>query len=229
MLGRIDKALGKNKGELVSLFSHHILKEYMSRALSEFDFIVAIDTSGSMGEAVKSGSNQTRWEAVQETAMTVIREVEKIDEDGLGLVLFGGANVESFDGVTSDKFREIFKTRSPRGSTPLAEALTAAIKLTGKSDKKDFVIVLTDGEPNSRADAIKVICDQAKSQGKDEDLTFLFIQVGDDAGATDFLKMLDDGLQDKYNLPFDIVDVKTVAEVDQFNSSAELILAAIQG
>lgn len=229
MLGRIDKALGKNKGELVSLFSHHILKEYMSHALSEFDFIVAIDTSGSMGEKVKSGSSQTRWEAVQETAMTVIREVEAFDEDGLGLVLFGGANVESFDGVTSDKFREIFKTRSPRGSTPLAEALAAAIKLAGKSDKKDFVIVLTDGEPNSRADAIKVICDQAKSQGKDEDLTFLFIQVGDDAGATDFLKMLDDGLQDKYNLPFDIVDVKTVAEVDKFNSSAELILAAIQG
>ena len=201
----------------------------MSHALSEFDFIVAIDTSGSMGEKVKSGSSQTRWEAVQETAMTVIREVEAFDEDGLGLVLFGGANVESFDGVTSDKFREIFKIRSPRGSTPMAEALTAAIKLAGKSDKKDYVIVLTDGEPNSRADAIKVICDQAKSQGKDEDLTFLFIQVGDDAGATDFLKMLDDGLHDKYNLPFDIVDVKTVAEVDQFNSSAELILATIQG
>ena len=201
----------------------------MSHALSEFDFIVAIDTSGSMGEPVKRGSNQTRWEAVQETAMTIIREIEKIDEDGLGLVLFGGPNVDSFDGVTADKFREIFASRSPRGTTPLAEALTAALKLAGKSDKKDFVIVLTDGEPNSRADAIKVICDQAKAQGRDEDLTFLFVQVGDDAGATAFLQHLDDGLQEKYNLPFDIVDVKTVDEVDQFPSSAELILHAIQG
>lgn len=201
----------------------------MSHALSEFDFIVAIDTSGSMGEPVKRGSSQTRWEAVQETAMTIIREIEKIDEDGLGLVLFGGPNVDSFDGVTADKFREIFASRSPRGTTPLAEALTAALKLAGKSDKKDFVIVLTDGEPNSRADAIKVICDQAKAQGKDEDLTFLFVQVGDDAGATAFLQHLDDGLKDKYNLPHDIVDVKTVDEVDKFNSSAELILAAIQG
>ena len=193
--------------------------------LSEFDYVIVVDTSGSMGEPVKRGATKTRWEAIQETAMTIAREVEAFDDDGLGMVFFGGPNVEAHDGVTSQKLRELFASKSPRGGTPLTEALQAALKLAGKSDKKDFIIVLTDGEPNDRESAIKVICDQAK----DEDLTILFVQVGDDPSATKFLEMLDDGLQDRYNLPHDIVDVKTVDQVDQFPDSASMIIAAIQG
>ena len=197
--------------------------------LSEFDYVIAVDTSGSMGEPVKLGATKTRWEAMQETAMTIAREVEAFDDDGLGMVFFGGPNVEAHDDVTSQKLRELFASKSPRGGTPLTEALTAALKLAGKSDKKDFIIVLTDGEPNDRESAIKVICDQANGQAKDEDLTILFVQVGDDPSATRFLEMLDDGLQDRYNLPHDIVDVKTVEQVDQFPDSASMIIAAIQG
>lgn len=37
--------------------------------LSEYDFVIAIDTSGSMGEPVKHGSSISRWQAVQESAM----------------------------------------------------------------------------------------------------------------------------------------------------------------
>lgn len=197
--------------------------------LSEFDYVIAVDISGSMGEPVKRGSSKTRWEAMQETALTIAREVEAFDDDGLGMVFFGGANVESHDGVTSQKLRDLFASKSPRGGTPLTEALQAALKLAGKSDKKDFIIVLTDGEPNDRESAIQVICEQAKAQAKDEDLTILFVQVGDDASATRFLEMLDDGLQDRYNLPHDIVDVKTVDQVDQFPDAASMIIAAIQG
>ena len=114
------------------------LTQQIIARLSEYDFVVAIDTSGSMAEPNKAGSSTTRWEAVQETAMTFIRDVQQIDQDGLGLVLFG-RQVESFDNVTADKAREVFATHSPRGSTPLAEALDAAFALAGKSDKKDFI------------------------------------------------------------------------------------------
>ena len=54
----------------------------------------------------------------------------------------------------------------------------------------------------------------------------LFVQVGDDASATRFLQGLDDNLK---GAKFDIVDAKTVAEVDAFASTAELLLAAIDG
>ena len=201
------------------------LTQQIIARLSEYDFVVAIDTSGSMAEPNEAGSSTTRWESVQETAMTFIRDVQQIDQDGLGLVLFG-RQVESFDNVTADKAREVFATHSPRGSTPLAEALDAAFALAGKSDKKDFILVFTDGVPNDRDAAAKRIIRQANSQANDDDCTVLFIQVGDDAAATRYLQSLDDDLS---GAKFDIVDVKTVAEADAFNSTAELIVAAIEG
>ena len=201
------------------------LTQQIIARLSEYDFVVAIDTSGSMAEPNKAGSSRTRWEAVQETAMTFIRDVQQIDQDGLGLVLFG-RQVESFDNVTADKAREVFATHSPRGSTPLAEALDAAFALAGKSDKKDFIVVFTDGVPDDEAAAAKRIIQQANSQANDDDCTVLFVQVGDDAAATAYLRKLDDGLT---GAKFDIVDAKTVTEADAFNSTAELIVAAIEG
>ena len=196
--------------------------------LTEYDFVVVIDKSGSMAEPVKAGSSRTRYDAVQESAMTFARDVGKLDSDGIDVVLFSGAGIVSHTGVTADTVKAIFAENQPRGGTPLAEALTEALKLAGKSDKKDFIIVLTDGEPNDRESAVKVICDQAKAQANDEDLTILFVQVGDDAAATKFLEYLDDGLQEKFKLPHDIVDVKTVDQVDAFPDAATMILAAIQ-
>ena len=194
--------------------------------LSEYDFIVVIDTSGSMGEPVKAGSSITRWEAVQESAMTIIRDVEKLDQDGIGLVLFGGPTIRSYDGVTSEKAREVFAGTSPRGSTPLTDALIAALALAGKSDKKDFVIVFTDGVPDDRASAARVITQAANIQETDDSLTILFVQVGDDRSATAYLKSLDEDLR---GAKFDIVDARTVPEVDAFADTIELIAAAIEG
>lgn len=199
--------------------------ESIVNRLSEFDFVIGIDTSGSMGDPVKAGSTTTRWEAVQESAITMIRDSQKIDQDGLGLVLFG-SKVESFDGVTVDKAREIFATREPRGSTPLAEALDACFALAGKSDKKDVIIIFTDGVPDDKDAAAQRIIKQANSQENDDDCTVLFIQVGDDKSATAYLQSLDDELKDA---KFDIVDAKTVAEANAFNSTAEMVVAAING
>lgn len=192
--------------------------------LSEYDFVVAVDTSGSMDQPVKAGSTRTRWEAIQESALQFARDVGKLDSDGIDLVLFSGAGVNAYPGVTADKLQEIFATRKPRGSTPLAEALTSALSLAGKSDKKDFIVVFTDGVPDDKEAAANVIVKAANQQATDDALTFLFVQVGDDPYATAYLKSLDDDLK---GAKFDIVDAKTVTEVDQFNSTAELIIAAI--
>lgn len=192
--------------------------------LSEYDFIVVIDTSGSMGELVKASSSATRWQAVQEAAMTFIRDIEQIDQDGIGLVTFGGSNIKAHDGVTSDKAREVFATTGPRGSTPLAEALTTALTLAGKSDKKDFILVFTDGVPDDRNAAAEVIRKASHAQETDDALTILFVQVGDDAAATKYLESLDNDLT---GCKFDIVDVKTVAQAEAFATTADMVVAAI--
>lgn len=192
-------------------------------ALTEYDFIVAIDASGSMGERDMPGG-KSRWDHMQETAIAFTRDLEALDSDGIGVVLFGGSNVQSFDGVTTDKVKEIFASRSPRGSTPLAEALEAALALAGKSDKKDFIIVFTDGVPDDKERAAQVIRAAANRQEADDILTILFVQVGKDAQASAYLRNLDDNLK---GAKFDIVDTKTVDEAERFATTADLVIAAI--
>lgn len=161
---------------------------------------------------------------MQETAIAFCRDIEKIDSDGLGVVLFSGSSIVSEDGVTSQRIKEIFANNRPSGSTPLHSALTEALKLAGKSDKKDFIVVFTDGIPDDKDAAAKVIINQANKQATDDELTFLFVQVGHDAGASAYLRKLDDDLK---GAKFDIVDAKTIDEVEKFPSTTALILAAI--
>jgi hypothetical protein len=196
---------------------------------SEYDFIMVIDKSGSMGDDVGgNGPNakRSRWEHMQETATQFSREISKIDSDGIGVVVFSGSGVNSYDGVNADKVKEIFANNRPGGSTPLHSALEEALKLAGKSAKKDFIVVFTDGQPDDEEAVAKLIIKQANSQKNDEDLTFLFVQVGNDPSATSYLNRLDDGLQ-KRGAKFDIVDSKTIDEVDKFPSIIELIAHAV--
>lgn len=190
-------------------------------ALSEYDFIVAVDASGSMAEPYKG---RTRWEYMQESLVSFTRDVEKFDSDGIGLVVFSGTGVNSYDGVTTDKVKAVFADRSPRGSTPLAEALTECLKLAGKSAKKDFILVFTDGVPDDQEAAARVLVQASNKQETDDALTVLFVQVGDDATASAYLRRLDDNLK---GAKFDIVDAKTIEDAEKFATTADLVTAAI--
>lgn len=194
-------------------------------ALSEYDFIIAIDASGSMGEQ-DCPNGKSRWDYAQETVTAFARDLQALDSDGIDVLFFSGQNVQGFTGVTADRVKEVFSSRSPRGSTPLAEALGACLEQAGKSDKKDFILVLTDGVPDNKEAAAKVIVDASNKLEKDEDLTILFLQVGHDADATEYLRKLDDDLK---GAKFDIVDVKTVAEAEAYATTTDLVLAAIAG
>lgn len=192
--------------------------------LSEYDIIVVGDKSGSMMEPVKAGSSVTRWAYMQESMLGLAREMDKIDADGIDVVFFSGAGIATHTGVTADKVKDVFATTSPRGTTPLDKALIEALKLAGKSDKKDLIVVFTDGVPDDEVAAAKVIVEAANQQPTDDALTILFIQVGDDAAASAFLRKLDDNLT---GAKFDIVDAKTIEEADQFPSAVDLLIAAI--
>lgn len=191
--------------------------------LSEYDFIVVVDASGSMSTADMPGG-KSRWTAMQETVGALVREIQEIDSDGIDLVVFGGSNVSVESGVTAASLDNAFASRRPMGGTPLAEALTSALKLAGKSDKKDFILVITDGVPDDKAAAAKVIVDASNRLEADDELTFLFVQIGNDASAAAYLKSLDDDLT---GAKFDIVDAKTMAEVEQYPSVVDLVVAAI--
>jgi uncharacterized protein YegL len=192
------------------------------QVLSEYDFVVVLDASGSMSTE-DMGGGRSRWNYMQESVGAFARDLAKFDSDGIDVVFFGGS-VQSHQGVTPEKINEVFATRSPRGGTPLAEALTAAFALAGKSDKKDFIIVFTDGVPDDKNAAANVIKQQANKQDTDDACTVLFVQVGRDAAATSYLRSLDDDLK---GAKFDIVDAKTMDEAEAFPTTAALVIAAI--
>lgn len=192
--------------------------------LTEYDFIAVVDASGSM--TTEDVKGRSRWDSVQETLGMFCRDTNKLDSDGIGLVIFNGVDIKAHDGVTPDKLDAAFAGMRPVSSTPLYEALQQALKLAGKSDKKDFITVFTDGVPDNKDAVKKLIIDTANQQENDDDLTILFVQVGSDSAATAWLKSLDDDLKAQ-GAQHDIVDVKTVAEAEAFGSTAELIVAAI--
>lgn len=176
---------------------------------SEYDFIVGLDASGSMASPSKRRPGKTRWEEAQETILGITHALDKFDADGIDVVVFGGG-VSMVEGVTSAKVAELFGSRGPRGSTPLAEALALVVNKQKATGKNTVAIVFTDGEPDDKAAAERVITDAANALEKDEALTFLFIQIGDDAGASAYLDHLDDGITAK----FDIVDAISAAKAD---------------
>jgi hypothetical protein len=203
------------------------MNEDQKNVLSEFDFRVLVDKSGSMGTP-DAGNGRTRWQAVGESCTSFARDVNKIDTDGIDLITFGGGGVREYNGVDGEAVAAVFRDSEPRGSTPTADALALAFK-TGKErgGKKQFNLVFTDGTPDDFQAVIKVLLAQANSQQTDDECTVLFVQVGNDPGAAEFLRKLDDDLVPKYGAKFDIVDTMSVADADNFSSVTDLIIKAI--
>jgi Mg-chelatase subunit ChlD len=195
--------------------------------IKEYDFVVVVDGSGSMDiKDVKSGwlGSTTRWKAAEESAVAFAKELDKINPQGIGVVIFSGGGAKSYSNQNASGVANVFSSNHPGGGTPLAEGLTAALQLLKDSRKKKFIWVFTDGVPNSQHAAAQVIVNQANSQASDDECTILFVQVGADPSATAYLRKLDDELKDA---KFDIVDAKTAAEAAAFKSTMELILHAI--
>jgi len=191
--------------------------------VSEYDFILAIDASGSMGAQSKRYPGKTRWQEGQEFALGLARILDKYDADGIDVIAFG-SSTQLFQGVTAAKVGEIFDTAQPYGGTPTDEVVRQVAAKQKSSGKNTVCIVLTDGEPSSQEATVAALIAAANGIDKDEALTFLFVQVGDDPGAKTFLEFLDDGLTAK-GAKFDIVDTisgadaETIAPLDLINKA----------
>ena len=72
---------------------------------------------------------------------------------------------------------------------------------------------------------MKVIIEASRRLDKDEELAISFIQIGTDAQATKFLKILDDDLQIA-GAKFDIVDTVTMDDMEEM-TLREVLLNAI--
>lgn len=199
--------------------------------LKNRDYWLILDKSGSMSTRDCPG-NKTRWEYAQESAVALARKCQEYDPDGITVVPFSG-NFKVYDNTTADKVGQVFAENDPMGSTDLTKVLTHVFTdyTTRKAAKQtkangQIVLVITDGVPDDEASTAKAIVEFGNKlgEGADEEFGISFIQIGKDAHAAAFLKRLDDNLV-KEGAKYDIVDTKTMEEVESIGINEALIAA----
>lgn len=187
--------------------------------LTEYDTIVLIDRSGSMGSSAKGFAS--RWDAAKELTTGIASLAAKVDDDGITVITFGGqfnAGSDVVDGIKdSAAVTALFGGRGPGGSTPTAEALEAAFAKKFSSGKKAIIFVVTDGEPNDKT-AVENSIIAAASKIKDaSEIRVQFLQVGDDGAAANWLNSLDNNLS---KAQFDIVNAITFDKADGLSAES---------
>ena len=185
-------------------------KELSEAEMSEFDFYVLVDTSGSMGSESTRKPGSTLLEEVHELTDDFIKTAAEVDDDGIYLSFFN-STVTSFDGVTSSNLDEAWNGVTPRGTTNTHLALADALDNAKSSTKRKFFLVITDGAPNDEQKVKDVLINAINGLDRKEEMTFLFIQAGSDSGAAKFLDHLDDDLAAQ----FDCIDCINSKEAEQ--------------
>ncbi|HEY9742581.1 MAG TPA: VWA domain-containing protein [Coleofasciculaceae cyanobacterium] len=198
--------------------------------LEQRDYTLIIDKSGSMSSRDQLGG-KSRWDVMQESTLALASKCEEFDPDGITLYLFSG-RFRRYDNVTASRVAQVFKENEPSGRTDLASVLQDAInnyfqRKAARQTKPngETILVVTDGEPDDRKAVMKVIIEASRHMDRDEELAISFVQVGTDAQATKFLKILDDELQSA-GAKFDIVDTITMDDMEDMTLT-EVLLNAI--
>lgn len=183
---------------------------------SGFDIMVAVDVSASMNRKSTRRPEITRFKETEELAFAIALKVAEFDDDGIDVITFGqGAQLTS--GVTPDKVADVFARGATHAATDTHEMIRAAAARQKTTGKNTIVVCFTDGDPTDKNATIKSIIAASNGIAADENLTFGFIQVGDDPAATAFLAALDDDLQGM-GAKFDIVDAITAEQASRMDA-----------
>ncbi len=191
----------------------------MSKDLTKYDFVIAIDKSGSMSQP--GTRNMSRWKEAQETALALATKASEFDNDGITVIPFA-RTFKVYDNVTPAKVSQVFQENEPNGGTDTAGLLRLVFERYNVSSQKPVIlVVITDGVPDDENAVKDVIKNFASTLKSDDDFGILFLQVGDDKAAAMFLKLLDNNLDAK----FDIVATKTADELENMTLTEAFILA----
>jgi hypothetical protein len=205
----------------------------------ELDVVVFGDSSGSMDLPADSNNpgGQNRWDAASEYFKAILRVALPLDENGVTAYYFA-QDFRSQDGLkTPTEILNFLKTCRNRGSTYFGAALQdwANTYLTalrqGAVKKHTLCLCVTDGETHDTGVVEATVRKLANAIGRDDQLAIGVIQVGDDRGASEAYQALDRKIKgesggfwgSKSTCKFDIFDVKTPDELDDFDSIGAMI------
>lgn len=192
------------------------------------NYVLVIDRSGSMGEAVGGGNSHARWEMARESVLSVARKCQELDPDGIDVYTFN-SSFKFFPSTTPEKVAQIFREVAPMGGTDFVPVLKDAFEKHFKGERPTTILVVTDGEPSTgtqgQKELAKLLIETSNRLEGDAELAVSFFQIGRDPGASQFLKKLDDDLQSA-GAKYDIVDTKTFDDLENM-SIEDVLLAAV--
>lgn len=167
--------------------------------LSSFDTVFLIDDSGSM-----AGRS---WRETADALKSITPICTAHDADGVDIYFLNQRDSPAYHNIKQPAdVDRVFNTVHPHGHTPTGTRLRAILKpylakleagLTQQEDVKALnIIVITDGVPSDDPEA--VIMQAAKTLDRLEapawQVGIQFFQVGNEPGAAEALRELDDGL-----------------------------------
>lgn len=202
--------------------------------LENRDYTLIIDKSGIMSKKDCEGG-RSRWNAMQGTTFALANKCEDFDSDGITIYTFAN-QFRRYDHVTANEVEQIFLENEPLGRSDMVKVLQDALQnyflRRGRGQTKsggETIIMVTGGKPElgSNSAVIQTIIDATHKINREEELAILFIQIGSDAEATQFLKTLDHDLQSA-GARFDIVHAITIEEIERDEIPLkELLIRAI--
>jgi len=199
--------------------------------LSTFDTVFLIDDSGSM-----AGRS---WKETAQVLKAITPICTAHDADGIDVYFLNEKDSSEYKNITrAADVDAIFHSVRPRGGTPTGSRLNAVLKpylaaleRKGADDVKPLnIIVITDGVASD--DVESVIIAAAKKLDRWDapawQIGVQFFQVGEERGAAEALRELDDGLAEM-SAGRDIVDTVPWKGESGKGLSADVVLKTVLG
>jgi hypothetical protein len=200
--------------------------------LSSFDTVFLIDDSGSM-----AGRS---WRETSKALESITPICTAHDADGIDIYFLNARDSAWYHNVTTPStVSEIFSAVRPQGGTPTGQRLNQILKpylaryaANPEGTKPLNIIIITDGEPSD--DVESPIISAAKKLDKLDapawQVGIQFFQVGNEPGAREHLKQLDDDLEEIAGTDLrDIVDTVPFTGNGNQELNADGVLKVVLG
>eukprot|EP00668_Euglena_longa_P017202 GGOE01021565.1.p1 GENE.GGOE01021565.1~~GGOE01021565.1.p1 ORF type:complete len:529 (-),score=138.19 GGOE01021565.1:560-2122(-) len=185
--------------------------DFLSRCENR-DYILLLDRGSSM--------QGLRWLEATKAVTTLLPFVCAADRDGCTLYVLARQTAKFCDMKNAAEADKHLSQVQPGGDTRLSGPLQDAIgEHFAKGAKLTSILVVTAGIVQDQLETAKVIATTSHQLKNDFELTFSFIQVGDDPKGTSFLRELSEHLA--VDCKHSVVDA---IAVDQMPSNLEAFL-----
>jgi len=173
-------------------------------------FTIILDRSGSMNST--DHHHKSRWTIAKDAVEHMAEQIEKLTQGtahGMTLWMFSSPPHNKYPGLRScEDVEAAFCKEKPGGSTDLAGVLENVFEDHFSHNEPEHILVVTDGEPNTKEDVIRTLVRSINRLPNPDDFGITFMQVGCCADAAEYLHDLQDHLVER-GARFNVVDALT--------------------